>query len=459
MAAPTKTYVDPSTSGNDFGGTSFTDGVSSSSGTVITKTGAFPAATTRVNDKIFLDDNGSGDVTTALYTITVRTDDNTITIGSDCRSGAPEATDVKCTLHDGTVSLPWNTVQHALKYTTQDTTNGDLINIKAGATDTLIATWAIATDYGSPTFTTPLTFRGYTSTSGDGGIGVISGGGSVAIVSEGALDSVIFADLRLTNTDSNTIITLDIKCAFINCEIDTCSGSGVFVDDNAQFINCYFHDITGNYAIEANTSSSCIVYGCIIISGVTNAGITVGSGSSVINNIIKLTTTNGAEGIVFSDNTLIANNSIFATAGTGNGIGGLAGRDGVSVLNNIAEGFVGVGGAGYSGSSTDHWTAWGHNAAFNNTEGDERSGSGTETMVDLGGDDIPLAASPFTAPGSNDFSVGTEVKATAMPNFTGGATTPGTTQFLDMGAAQREEAGGGGTTGDGTGMSLGMTRV
>ena len=67
MAAPTETYIDPaegSSNGNDFGGTSFTDGVSSSSGTVITKTGAFPASTTQVNDKIFLE----GELTCCMQT-------------------------------------------------------------------------------------------------------------------------------------------------------------------------------------------------------------------------------------------------------------------------------------------------------------------------------------------------------------------------------------------------------
>ena len=344
---------------------------------------------------------------------------------------------------DGSSGDPWGDLEFALETISRDTTNGDQINIASGTNETLEFALDISGDYGTPTLAAPLIFRGYTSTAGDGGIGVISGGGSVAILNEAALDNVVFADLRLTNTGSNAIVTMDLQCALINCEVDTSSGVGVVLDDQSQVINCYFHDITGTHAINASAGSSCTIYGCIVISGVTSVGIAVSSGSAVVNNIVRLTTTNGAHGITAVDHSLICNNSVFAESGTGNGIyGGGSGRDFLSILNNIVEGFVGAGGAGYSGSTTDHWLVWGHNAAFNNAVNDERSNSGTETMVDLGGDDIPLAASAFATPLSNDFSVGTEVKETAMENFTGGSTTPGTTQFLDMGAAQREEAGG-----------------
>ena len=56
----------------------------------------------------------------------------------------------------------------------------------------------------------------------------------------------------------------------------------------------------------------------------------------------------------------------------------------------------------------------------------------------------PTAASPFTNAGADDFTVTTEVKALAYP--TANYPSLAVRSYLDIGALQREEAGGG-TTG------------
>lgn len=342
----------------------------------------------------------------------------------------------------GSVGSPYGDLEYCLEQITRDSTNGDQINIKAGTAEILEFALDIEGDYGTPTAIAPITFRGYTTAANDGGIGAITGGGSVSIFTHSTASFTHFVDLHLTNTGSASILGLNDGCLVANCELDTSSGIAIDVDGLGKVVNCYIHDCTGTYAIFLSSTGG-IVYGNLIASGVTVSGISVASSIFIGNNVVKLTTTNGADGIRWSDDSQIINNSVFATAGTGAGfVGSGAGRDKMVILNNIAEGFSGTGGVGYDFSATDHTLLWGHNAAFNNTT-DENKSTG-EILVDIGGDDIPLAASAFADPSSLDFSVGTEVKATAMPNFVGGATTPGTTQFLDMGAAQREEAGGGG---------------
>jgi len=337
----------------------------------------------------------------------------------------------------GTSGDPWGDLEYGLGQITRDATNGDQINVKAGTTETLVAALDVAT-YGTPAMTTPLIFRGYTSTAGDGGIGVVSGGGSVSIFASTTLNYVMFVDMHLTNTGSNIIVQGNDGCVLVNCELDTSSGIAIDCDNKTHVINCYIHGCTGTYAIMCAADSS--VYGNFINSGVTTAGISIADGY-VAHNVVKLSATN-AKGIIFSDNTSVFNNSVFATAGTNVGIAGSgSGRDMAQIFNNIVEGFSGFGGVGYDFSSTDHTYLWGYNAAYNNTTNKSASG---EIMVDIGGDIIPLTASAFTDPSTNDFSVTTEVKALALPAFTGGGTTPGTTQYLDMGAAQRQEPAGGG---------------
>jgi hypothetical protein len=344
----------------------------------------------------------------------------------------------------GTVGDPYGDLEYCLEQITRNATNGDQINIKAGTSELLEFALDIAGDYGTPTGAAPIIFRGYTSAANDGGIGVIDGQASVSVYSDTSLNYVLFVDLRLRNTGSNHILSVNDLCSVINCELDTTSGIAIDGDNGLRVVNCYFHDCTGTFAVYSSGQKS-FFYGNIVLSGVTTAGMELSTDGRIINNIVKLTTTNGADGIRWGDSSDVINNSVFATAGTGSGfVGKGAGIDGMAILNNIAEGFSGAGGDGYDFSATDHAYLWGYNAAYNNTNNENKATG--EILVDIGGDDIPLDASAFTAPGSNDFSVGTEVKATAMPNFVGGGTTPGTTQYLDMGAAQRQEAGGGGGT-------------
>ena len=390
---------------------------------MITKTGAFPAATTKVNDKIFLEDNGSGDVTADLYKITVRADDNTITIATDCRSGGSEATDVKCTLHDGTVTLPWATTQHALDYTTRDSSNGDQINIKSDQDigdqptidDILTAILNLST-YGTPTQTAGLHFKGYKTAADDGGIGGISGGGSFGIFGGDAADNMRFTDLHLHNCGSADIISLDNTILFQNCEIDNTTGNGLDLDLDARVIDCYIHNIGGNGIVAGVRSYILHNY---LANGTNKFGTAIIAGGAIHDNIVNLSGSgNSSAGIRYIDLTDVRNNSIWCDAGSGVGIG-VSGtsKELVNVMNNIVEGFTS--GTGITSSADDSFSLYGGNASYNN--GTHYSISGL-VFTNLGDNEI-LGASAFTAPASADFTVGTSVRATAIPLTYKGAST------------------------------------
>src|SRR5580692_8301963 len=103
----------------------------------------------------------------------------------------------------GTIGAPWLTTQYALNHITQGA-GGDQINIKAGLDDVLSAALSLST-YGTPTFTKPLDFRGYTAVANDGGIGGVNGNNSNGIISS-ASAYISCKDLHLHNCGSANII-------------------------------------------------------------------------------------------------------------------------------------------------------------------------------------------------------------------------------------------------------------
>ena len=85
-----------------------------------------------------------------------------------------------------------------------------------------------------------------------------------------------------------------------------------------------------------------------------------------------------------------------------------------------------------------------YNAFYSNT-------SGTMQNKTAGAHDV-TSDPTFTAAGSADFSVGTNMKAVGYPSL---ITKSGTTTYIDIGAAQRVEPTGGGGGGDTIGWFTG----
>ena len=322
----------------------------------------------------------------------------------------------------GTIGDPYGDLEYAIEQTTFDTTNGTRVNIKAGTEEVLaaglqtsIADTSVAAAW-VPSRTAPIIFRGYTAEAGDGGMGVISGGGSVFPINNSALHWIHFIDMEIYNTGVQGMIGLGNYCNLIRCKIHDTNG-GVNLRDYSQIVGCHIYDI----GIGINLENECYAAFNIIdtVTGTRSAPTTaldlVQTGTLAYRNIIKV---DGAtDAIVMPQGTRVIGNSIYSVAGTGQGIrASTTARDLLMVMNNVVEGFSGSGGVGFdfsaAGTRLDVYTG---NAAYNN----EAEYSGTPlTIFDDYGTNETLTASPFTDPTNMDFSpVDTgSIKEGATPN-------------------------------------------
>lgn len=347
------------------------------------------------------------------------------------------------TTGNGTIGTPWATVQKALNTITRNATDGDQINVQAGGTDTLGAALTLAT-YGTPTAAAPLIIRGYTSAADDGGVGVISGGGSYGIINNGTgIDYLHLWDLRLTNCGGNYVVGyLKNYSSIVNCEVDgSTSSHGILVNGTVLVERCYVHDVAGHGIYVA---SGALVRHCYITSyGATSAHYALSleaPNARAHFNIVRATDVdvngiygNGAGCECFG-------NIIRAAAnGTGKGINVTA-QTNVVIANNIIEGFSGSGGVGLAFNSAAVCALYHSNAFYNNAT----NVSGTPKIVGVTGNNDTLSASPFVDAANGDFDInGTQAGVTedAWPSSFLGATS--TTPKVDKGASQAGAGSGG----------------
>jgi len=340
----------------------------------------------------------------------------------------------------GTIGDPYGDLQYALNTMTQDTTNGDRINIKAGTAEVLAASLSLAT-YGTPATGYPLIFQGYTSTAGDGGQGAISGAGSYGIFADANLDYIVLADLELYNTGSSDVIDLDNFIGIYNCEIHTTSGEGIDID-GGYIVGCYVYNV-GNVLNNGIRIDNGIVYGCYVEYGVTNtpaSGIRIGGNAQAVSNIVKCT---GSMNGIYTNNAQSStiSNSIFSNGGTGAGInGGSTSGQGRAVVNNVVDGFSGAGGVGISteGDSTSALELMLSNAVYNCTTAYSKNA----LVLDV--DNDTLGSAPFTDAANGDFSINGTVTGVTEDAFPLTFPEGSTTSAADKGAVQAGAGAGGG---------------
>lgn len=392
--------VGTGTTGNDFAGTEFMDGVFTLSTLTLTRTGAFPAATCKVGAKIYLTDNGSGNVTAAYYTVMSRTSDNAVVLNATIMSGATEPTDVKCVQHTGTKALPWKTPQFALNAPFTQADGGDQINVQATTTQTLTATLTST----APTYSKPITIRGYTTNENDLGQATISGGGTYAIA--GSINYLYWRDLHLTNVGANHILTLGQYTSIIDCELSGSTGAtnaGVYANSGTSIQNCYFHNIAG-YGVY------CYAGGCSItdnyFKNVTAEADfataiyinTYGTGPTIERNIISI---DGASNGIFADNldTYISHNSVLGPSGTGIGINAYKSQGNIT-KNNLVEGFNGVAGICMAAYGWVAHPMFSNNAVYTEAPGTAYTATSTTYPMHRQ-DNETLAESPFAKSGAD----------------------------------------------------------
>lgn len=446
MAAPTETYIDP-TAGNDHGGATFTDGSFANATNTLTKVGAFPAATCKVGAWLLLGDNGSGEVTAGYYRVTTRSSDDAVVLHADIRSGVNDPTDVTCTQHDGTINLPWKSLQFALNQTTRDSTNGDRMNVKAGAGDNigevLLETLNLTT-YGTPTEAVPLIVQGYTSTAGDGGVGEIDGGGSYGCFA-GTESHVHVLDMHIHNGGAAILINVAAYSTVHNCEVHDTTGIAVNTTTGSRVTGCNIYD---GSSIAIMCAGGALITGNYIANGAVKKFTSVVSmqniGAVVERNIISIDGT--TSGIALAPDYVSArHNTILSSNGTGEAIYFSNGAKFNRVVeNNYIEGFSGAGGDGIDFDSiSENGTIYRNNAFFNNTKpvsaGDESGYVAGELLIEA--DNQYLEATALAKSGDNTFA-NRFIYFAPKAAIQGKAYPDGAN--LDIGAVQHADPAGGG---------------
>lgn len=340
---------------------------------------------------------------------------------------------------DGSIGTPWKTVQHALNNITRNATDGDQINVQAGAADVLSASLSLAT-YGTPTGAAPLVLRGYTSAAGDGGVGVLSGGGVCSIIAHVGLNYTHLCDLRLTNTGANYVVGyLYNYSSIVNCEVDTSSSHGILTNGVTRVVGCNIHDIGahGIYAVPGTILYNRVSAG----SGAGHYCIALSNpGGIAIGNVVTPAHV-AANGIYGKEAAMITDNSIRAlTGGTGAGIEMAADAPGIVLTNNVIAGFSGAGGRGIAFGAGVTAAVYRSNALYNNTT----PVSGAPKVAMLAGNNDTLAADPFVDAAGGDYRIksSSAAAAAAWPEAWPGL--PATLNARDIGAAQNAPSGGGG---------------
>jgi hypothetical protein len=319
----------------------------------------------------------------------------------------------------GTVGDPFGDLEYLFETATPGA-NGNQVNVKAGTAEVLAANLQTAITAGTFTssITNPLIIKGYTSAADDGGIGEISGGGSVTIY-DGTLTCMQFADLHIhsagaTNLLKNTGLYISIH----NVEFDNTTSNGVWLGTSSSVVDCYLHNIGG---IGVFTQGGYVANN-IFANGTNTFTWAIrqsGAGTFYVgNNILDLS--GSSIGISGHSGVCIVNNSVYGGNGTGQGIDMQATQRAHIIANNIVEGFSGTGGNGFDMGTVANASiaVYGGNSAYNNTT--EYTAPAIEPLYLLGGaaSNETLSASPFTDPTGNDFSpVDTgSVKEGSLPN-------------------------------------------
>ena len=339
----------------------------------------------------------------------------------------------------GTVGDPWGDLQHALDNITRDSTNGDQINIKAG-TDEVLAANIDLTSYGTPSASVPLYFRGYTSAAGDGGIGSIDLG-SYQVMNNGMISMV---DMHFKNGSHAQAIYPGAYMHIINCKFTGFTGSyPLRTSTYVKVIGCTFED---NASSTRNLfcSNYNMVSSCRFKDTPAAEHVYLGLGGKIHNCLFEHNSTSSADYCiqVGSVGTAVIGCTFYSSvAAQGHGIYcANSNQYGIFIANNLFEGFSGTGGSGIDINGLTH--AYLYNNKFYNCTSNI-AGSGGYVVDE---DNSSLASSPFTNAGSGDFTVDTQVKAAGFPAYVGGSQITTTPTYIDVGAAQRQEPAGGGST-------------
>lgn len=302
----------------------------------------------------------------------------------------------------GTIGDPFGDLQYGLDSVTRDSTNGDQFNIIGGTAEVLAAPLSLAT-YGTPTTAAPLIIRGCSATANDGGFGEIDCDGDTLWA--GVYSHCMLMHLEIHDGGDHNLVDFgnsSAGCAAIECELhrgaSSPSGKALvragYSGTNAV-LGCYIHDAgTGGIGIDGYDNIA-----KMIGNYVTNCptGIRAGSNGEVSKNIVVAAA--GGTGINCQGaGAFVEHNIVWsATGNTGSGIY-TSSVTHIHITNNIVCNFSGAAGRGVY--ATGKLRLLGHNAFYNNATNEDIAAA----YFDLG-NDVSLAADPFTDAANGDFSL------------------------------------------------------
>jgi len=414
--------------GNDYSGATFDDGEFDSGTFTLTKNGAF--ADSQVHHWLYLDDDGSGEVTAGYYRVTTVNDANSVVLHADIRSGANDPTDVVCTQHDGSAVAPWRSLQGGLDLVSQGA-DGDQFNVSDAAAQVLSASLTLAR-YGAPAGNKPLALRGYTAAANDGGMAEID-------CSENALWTTQYSHLGFIDLDMHSygnnhgIYALDYVCVH-RCHIHRGASNpsgkyAVYLRNYSAIMGSRIYDV-------AAASGGCVWvtrYSTVMGNYIGTAmdwyyGVHAQMDDSFVTRNVILHAGANSEGL---NGSTVATNNIVYCVGGGGGVGIKTSR---LATNNVIVGESGVGGYGVRVSGNP--SLQGANAFFNCTANNSATSA---PLVDITALDVALAADPFVDAANDDFAL-TEVAKAALRNAGFPAQIIGplgsTPLYLTIGASQ-----------------------
>ena len=393
-----------------------------SSTTLTSATGGFTSA--MVDNCIRISAEGTGPFTLAYYEITAFTNTNTVTLDrtacstANCSGGTgavggagasfegPATNDISDSLVAGNKvwvkNEAWN---EAVVLTVDGTAAAPIViegyNTSRGDLDFDPSTWA----------NRPTNDRANAA-----GVGITLSG----------LLSYQIKYIRVTRAggDGFGFITTGLDDQFIGCRADLCGGDGFdgIGTNSAIWLACEADNNTGR---GINNASVGPVISCYLHDN-TNNGVQApnrGLFSSIID-------TNSADGIAGTTamGEIVGNTVDGNTGAATDGLACTTPGGGVSVwINNIFSN-----NGNYGVNATDGDSVW---ADYNNYDSNV---SGARNNFPTGPNDQALA-SQFTGRAAGDFSIGTNLKALGFPGVFPGALSTG---YVDIGAVQRQEAGG-----------------
>lgn len=326
-------------------------------------------------------------------------------------------------------------------------TQSTRVNIKAGSGVGVYANAGTARTFGlSGAGTTPLWWRGYTSSPGDADFqpSATDDGSVIPLITTSAQFTIngsnqVFENLsiRSTTTTASGALTNNIQTYLIGCRVENTQANAasraVTVNTGIFFaFRCWFKATTTANVVLSVSSSAVVATGCQFVGG------SGGVGANAFNFTANFCLFSGSasDGVTTSTGGItLVNCSVYGAGNTsGSGVV-MTGAGTLALTNTHIENFTNTGKFAINNSSGTNAIARLVSNSYFGCTAYTNGISETMLWLDVG----LLAASGFTNAAGGDFTASTYLKAIGMPGNLENSTLVG---YLDNGALQRVEPSG-----------------